>query len=81
MFIEAGCSKIGRSAQKLAGGGILRPLHCAGEGEAELADFTPSFLWLLRDFYLTLEEDGRQVGFVEFFNTGLQTPKLKPPAK
>ena len=34
--------------------------HCAGEGEAELADFTPSFLWLLRDFYLTLEEDGRQ---------------------
>lgn len=33
-----------------------------GEGEAELADFTPSFLWLLRDFYLTLEEDGRQVG-------------------
>lgn len=32
-----------------------------GEGEAELADFTPSFLWLLRDFYLTLEEDGRQV--------------------
>ena len=33
----------------------------AGEGgEAELADFTPAFLWLLRDFYLTLEEDGRQ---------------------
>ena len=27
----------------------------------ELADFTPAFLWLLRDFYLRLEEDGRQV--------------------
>jgi len=33
----------------------------AGEGEAELADFTPAFLWLLRDFYLQLEEEGRQV--------------------
>ena len=33
----------------------------AGEGdENELANFTPAFLWLLRDFYLTLEEDGRQ---------------------
>ena len=29
--------------------------------DAELARFTPSFLWLLRDFYLTLEEDGRKV--------------------
>ena len=33
----------------------------AGESEAELSNFTPSFLWLLRDFYLTLEEDGRTV--------------------
>jgi hypothetical protein len=34
----------------------------AGESEAaELANFTPSFLWLLRDFYLTLEEDNRTV--------------------
>ena len=33
----------------------------AGEDEEnELANFTPAFLWLLRDFYLTLEEDGRQ---------------------
>ena len=37
---------------------------CVAAGPAEesdLADFTPSFLWLLRDFYLTLEEDGRKV--------------------
>lgn len=27
----------------------------------ELSGFTPSFLWLLRDFYLDLEEDGRKV--------------------
>ncbi len=29
----------------------------------ELREFTPSFLWLLRDFYLKLEdEEGKQVG-------------------
>lgn len=32
------------------------------DDSAELASFTPAFLWLLRDFYLRLEEDGRQVG-------------------
>ena len=36
--------------------------RCPGESEAaELSNFTPSFLWLLRDFYLTLEEEGRTV--------------------
>ena len=33
----------------------------AGDSEHELSGFTPSFLWLLRDFYLSLEEDGRKV--------------------
>lgn len=33
----------------------------AGEGQSELAEFNPAFLWLLRDFYLDLEEDGRKV--------------------
>lgn len=33
----------------------------AGDSEDELSGFTPSFLWLLRDFYLSLEEDGRKV--------------------
>ena len=33
-------------------------LPCAGEtSQDELAGFTPAFLWLLRDFYLSLEED------------------------
>lgn len=33
----------------------------AGNNE-QLGEFSPTFLWLLRDFYLKLEEDGRQVG-------------------
>lgn len=36
--------------------------HTGSSSEAELSSFTPSFLWLLRDFYLRLEaEDGRTV--------------------
>ena len=27
--------------------------------QEELGKFSPSFIWLLRDFYLNLEEDGR----------------------
>jgi hypothetical protein len=35
---------------------------CLQNNARELASFTPSFLWLLRDFYLRLEdEQGRQV--------------------
>ena len=30
-------------------------------GQQDLSRFTPSFLWLLRDMYLSLEEDGRPV--------------------
>lgn len=30
-------------------------------GVGNLGDFAPSFLWLLRDFYLKLEQDGRWV--------------------
>ena len=41
----------------------LQPIADSPE-DAELARFTPSFLWLLRDFYLTLEEDGRKVSFL-----------------
>lgn len=41
--------------------GVVGFLGLVGETEAELAEFTPAFLWLLRDFYLTLEEDGHQV--------------------
>ena len=44
-----------------------------GEAEEnELANFTPAFLWLLRDFYLTLEEDGRQARLFRLWcQTGL----------
>ncbi len=34
------------------------PLPAAGD---ELREFTPSFMWLLRDFYLQLEEEGRKI--------------------
>lgn len=39
---------------------------CFPQSDArELSSFTPSFLWLLRDFYLRLEdEQGRQVRWV-----------------
>ena len=30
-------------------------------GNERLGDFTPAFLWLLRDFYLKLEEEGVKV--------------------
>ena len=33
-------------------------LHCLPPGNERLGDFTPAFLWLLRDFYLKLEEEG-----------------------
>jgi hypothetical protein len=35
--------------------------NAAATDAAELAEFAPSFLWLLRDFYLRLEEDGRTI--------------------
>jgi hypothetical protein len=31
------------------------------EDASELSTFTPAFLWLLRDFYLDLEDEGRKV--------------------
>ncbi|KAK9825847.1 hypothetical protein WJX81_003554 [Elliptochloris bilobata] len=51
----------------------VRAGSSAGEGEEnELANFTPAFLWLLRDFYLTLEEDGRQLTPREYLETALR---------
>jgi hypothetical protein len=43
----------------------------AGQSSQELAQFTPSFLWLLRDFYLQLEENGRAVTPREYLETAL----------
>lgn len=42
-----------------------RPPRAAGPGplgSSELGTFTPTFLWLLRDFYFDLSEEGRKVG-------------------
>ncbi|KAK9918012.1 hypothetical protein WJX75_000546 [Coccomyxa subellipsoidea] len=50
----------------------VRAGNAAGESEAELSNFTPSFLWLLRDFYLTLEEEGRTITPKEYLETALQ---------
>ncbi len=38
--------------------GMLLELDVAVAGNERLGDFTPAFLWLLRDFYLRLEEEG-----------------------
>ncbi|BDA47092.1 Guanylate-binding protein 1 [Coccomyxa sp. Obi] len=53
----------------------VRAGSAAGENEAELSNFTPSFLWLLRDFYLTLEEEGRTITPKQYLETALQPIK------
>lgn len=39
---------------------------------SELSAFTPSFVWLLRDFYLKLEEDGRNLTPRDYLESALQ---------
>jgi len=41
-------------------------------GDWELGEFAPSFIWLLRDFYLNLEEDGRAVTPRDYLETALR---------
>eukprot|EP00201_Polytomella_parva_P018309 CAMPEP_0175050852 /NCGR_PEP_ID=MMETSP0052_2-20121109/7477_1 /TAXON_ID=51329 ORGANISM="Polytomella parva, Strain SAG 63-3" /NCGR_SAMPLE_ID=MMETSP0052_2 /ASSEMBLY_ACC=CAM_ASM_000194 /LENGTH=724 /DNA_ID=CAMNT_0016315077 /DNA_START=265 /DNA_END=2440 /DNA_ORIENTATION=+ len=43
----------------------------AGEGEDRIGEFSPSFLWLLRDFYLRLEEDGRKITAKDYLESAL----------
>lgn len=47
---------------------------------SELAAFTPSFIWLLRDFYLRLEEDGQVVTPRDYLEAALQTIPGSNPA-
>ena len=54
-----------RSAGQGGGGG-------AEEDARELAAFTPAFVWLLRDFFLKLEEDGRTITPRDYLETALQ---------
>ncbi|MEW5298001.1 MAG: hypothetical protein WDW36_001166 [Sanguina aurantia] len=42
----------------------------AEEGQ-ELGEYAPAFLWLLRDFYLKLEEDGRKITAKDYLETAL----------
>lgn len=51
----------------------VRASDGAATDASELASFTPSFLWLLRDFYLRLEEDGRIVTPRDYLETALQS--------
>lgn len=39
---------------------------------AELGQFSPHFLWLLRDFYLDLTEDGRRITPKDYLESALQ---------
>lgn len=42
---------------------MLRVGGCLPQDNKQLHEFTPAFLWLLRDFYLKLEDEhGRKVG-------------------
>ena len=59
------CAQVTKHIRVRASGGSAE--------ESELASFTPAFLWLLRDFYLRLEEDGRSVTPRDYLETALQT--------
>ena len=50
----------------------VRASDGASADPSELAAFTPSFIWLLRDFYLRLEEDGRKVTPRDYLESALQ---------
>eukprot|EP00878_Enallax_costatus_P025838 GHUV01027675.1.p1 GENE.GHUV01027675.1~~GHUV01027675.1.p1 ORF type:complete len:197 (+),score=54.87 GHUV01027675.1:1585-2175(+) len=49
----------------------VRATGSVADDATELSGFTPSFLWLLRDFYLDLVEDGRKVSPREYLETAL----------
>lgn len=58
----------------------VRAGSTAGESSrGELAAFTPAFVWLLRDFYLSLEDEGQEVLPVPFeLAVRLCTPSTCP---
>lgn len=48
-------------------------VKAAGDADpAELGPFSPAFLWLLRDFYLDLSEDGRSITPRDYLERALQ---------
>ncbi|OWZ09928.1 hypothetical protein PHMEG_00017291 [Phytophthora megakarya] len=48
----------------------------ASQDESELSMFFPDFLWVVRDFTLQLQEDGRKVTSKDYFESAL---KQQPP--
>ncbi|GAQ88014.1 Guanylate-binding protein [Klebsormidium nitens] len=51
----------------------IRVKAAGGDADpAELGPFSPSFLWLLRDFYLDLSEDGRAITPRDYLESALQ---------
>ena len=42
------------------------------ENKEGLGEFSPSFIWLLRDFYLDLEEDDQEVTPRDYLETALR---------
>lgn len=58
----------------------VRASSGAAEDASELAAFTPAFIWLLRDFYLKLEEDGVAVSPRDYLEAALQAHAGSGPA-
>ena len=67
-------SEVSRSLSGRAASGAADPADDLG------ARYAPSFLWLLRDFYLDLTEDGRPITPKEYLETALRSTPGSGPA-
>ena len=59
---------------------MVLPVHCAGANNGVAAaagqvDFSPAFIWLLRDFQLRLEADGKPITPAEYLEEALRPIK------
>jgi hypothetical protein len=61
-----------RSGNVGGGGGVGDRDREEEDANIELASFTPAFLWLLRDFYLKLEEDGKTITPGDYLESALR---------
>ncbi|GMH33309.1 hypothetical protein BSKO_01143 [Bryopsis sp. KO-2023] len=52
---------------------MTKKIRSVAEGGGSLGEFFPSFLWLLRDFYLDLVEDGRKIDAKEYLEITLRS--------
>ncbi len=51
---------------------LLPPLLCPLQDGAGLQEFFPNFLWVVRDFGVKLERDGRTLSSREYLEEALQ---------